>query len=91
MEFKKGDTVTLDRYNHIEDVEIVEIVDIQPSWGLGGGMDYVLDVRGTKIRTSGASIMESKHYKPVPDEDRHCRKNATPQEREEFYLKKFGK
>ena len=71
LEFKIGDTVTLDRYNHIDDVEVVKIVDIQPSWGPGGGFDYIMDVKGTKIRSTGMSIMESKDYVPVPDEDRH--------------------
>ncbi len=73
MEFKIGDTVTLDRYNHIDDVRIVKIVDIQPKWFGADGFDYVMDVEGTKIRSSGISIMESKDYIPVPYEDRHCK------------------
>ena len=71
LEFKIGDTVTLDRYNHIDDVEVVKIVDIQPKWFGADGFDYVMDVKGTKIRSTGISIVESKHYVPVPDEDRH--------------------
>jgi hypothetical protein len=89
-EFAIGDTVTLDRYNHIDDVEVVKIIDIQPSWGPGGGIEYIMDVKGVKIRSNGKSIMESKHYEPCPEEDRHYRKNATVLEIEDFWDKKRG-
>lgn len=91
MEFKIGDTVTLDRYNHIDDVEVVKIVDIQPSWSPAGGFDYVMDVNGVMIRSSGRSIMESKDYIPVPDEERHYRKNATLQEKENYWDRLLGR
>ena len=91
MEFSIGDTVTLDRYNHIDDVQVVKIVDIQPSWGIGGGFDYVMDVNGVMIRSRGVSIMESKDYKPVPDEDRHHRLDANWLEIEKFYDNKLGR
>ena len=74
MEFNIGDTVTLDRYNHIDDVEVVKIIDIVDSWSPGGGKEYVMDVNGVHIRSTGMSLMESKHYVPVPDEDRHEKK-----------------
>jgi hypothetical protein len=93
LEFKIGDTVTLDRYNHIDDVEVVKIVDIQPSWSPAGGMDYIMDVRGVKIRSNGKSIMESKDYEPVPDEDRHelrDKKRMTAKELK-IHWNKFGR
>ena len=94
LEFQVGDTVTLDRYNHIDDVERVKIIDIRESWGPSDDMDYIMDVNGVEIRSSGVSIMESKHYMPVPDEDRHCRKNASIMEQESYWdrvLNKFKK
>ena len=91
MEFKIGDTVTLDRYNHIDDVEKVKIVDIQPSWTNNDSMDYIMDVRGVEIRSSGRSIMESKDYDPVPDEERHYRTKATLQEKEDYWDRLFGR
>jgi hypothetical protein len=79
-EFQIGDTVTLDRYNHIDDVCRAEIIGYDTSFG--GDLMYVLKVWGkdlygeeipstTHIKTTGTSIMESKDYEPVPDEERH--------------------
>ena len=73
IEFKGGDIVTLDRYNHIDDVEVVPIVEVITDHSLYGRLTYVMDVRGTKIKSSGISIMESKYYEPVPDNERHCK------------------
>lgn len=84
MEFKIGDTVTLDRYNHIDDVEKVKIVDIKDRL-ISEGKDYVMDVNGVLITSSGVSIMESKDYKPVPDNERHYRKGATALEIDEYW------
>ena len=85
-EFEIGDTVTLDRYNHIEDVEVVNVVGYGTiGWGEHERLTYIMDVKGVKIQSTGISIMESKFYEPAPDEDRHCRKNASPQEREEYW------
>jgi hypothetical protein len=90
-EFKIGDTVTLDRYNHIDDVETVEIVDYGfIGWGGNERLTYKMNVRGVIIESTGISIMESKNYEPCPDEDRHYRKNATALEIEEFWDKKLG-
>jgi len=74
-EFKIGDIVTLDRYNHIDDVEKVEVV------GYGNmltseTLTYKMNVKGLIIQSTGGSIMESKLYNPVPDEERHFRKGA---------------
>ena len=70
IEFKVGDIVTLDRYNHIEDVHVVKIVNIVDDHFTDKKL-YVMDVNGVHIRSTGISIMESKYYKPVNDEDRH--------------------
>ncbi len=71
-EFKIGDTVTLDRYNHIEDVEKVKVVgyDKMP---ISKTLTYKMDVKGIIIESTGSSIMESKNYNPVDDRDRYQR------------------
>lgn len=69
-EFQIGDTVTLDRYNHIDDVERVKIVGYG-EMPVSGTLTYKMNVHGTIISSTGVSIMESKYYEPVPDEDRH--------------------
>lgn len=71
-EFKIGETVTLDRYNHIDDVETVKIIGYG-NLPISGDITYKMNVNGTIIGSTGISIMESKHYKPVADEDRHPR------------------
>ena len=71
-EFKVGDTVTLDRYNHIDDVQKVKIVGFG-EMPISKTLTYKMDVNGTIIDSTGVSIMESKYYKPVADEDRHCK------------------
>lgn len=91
-EFKIGQTVTLDRYNHIDDVEKVKVVDYSTAgWGENVRIAYVMDVNGTKITSTGMSIMESKDYVPVPDEDRHCRRGASIVEKEAFWDKVLNK
>ncbi len=91
-EFNIGDTVTLDRYNHIDDVETVKIVDYGTiGWGENERLAYKMDVKGTIITSTGISIMESKDYEPCPDEDRHHRKNATVLEIERYWDKKTGR
>ena len=89
-EFAIGDTVTLDRYNHIDDVEVVKVVGYgSVGWGENERLAYKMDVKGTIITSTGISIMESKDYEPCPEEDRHCRKNATLLEREQYWDKKY--
>ncbi len=70
-EFEIGDTVTLDRYNHIDDVIKVEVT----SYGqmpFSKRLTYRLARNGWFIcETTGGSIMESKDYKPADDKDRH--------------------
>jgi hypothetical protein len=68
-EFQIGDTVTLDRYNHVDDCETVKVVGYGEM--LSGTLTYKMDVHGTIIESTGKSIKESKLYEPVPDEDRH--------------------
>lgn len=72
-EFKIGDTVTLDRYNHIDDVEKVKVVGYGEML-LSKRLTYKMDVGGVEIQSTGGSIMESKLYEPVPEEDRHQKK-----------------
>lgn len=69
-EFKIGDTVTLDRYNHIDDVERVNVVGYG-EMPISGTLTYKMNVGGMEIQSTGISIMESKLYEPVPEEDRH--------------------
>jgi len=90
VEFKIGDTVTLDRYNHIDDVEVVKVVGYG-EMPISGTLTYKMDVRGVICESTGGSIMESKLYEPVSEEDRHCKKNATPLEREQYWDKKFNR
>ena len=89
-EFKIGQTVTLDRYNHIDDAEKVKVVAYGTvGWGDSERLAYKMDVNGTIITSTGMSIMESKDYVPVPDEDRHCRRGASIMEQETFWDKVF--
>jgi len=91
-EFAIGDTVTLDRYNHIDDVEVVKVVGYGTvGWGENERLTYKMDVRGVIIESTGISIMESKDYDPAPDHERHYRKNATVLEIEEYWDKKFNR
>lgn len=83
MEFKIGDTVTLDRYNHIDDVQKVKIIGYTTS--IGGYKLYEMNVNGVIISSSGKCIMESKHYDPVDDKDRHYKEGSTPREIEEYW------
>lgn len=69
-EFKLGATVTLDRYNHIDDVEICTVIGYG-RMPISENITYKLDVNGVVISSTGVSIMESKYYIPVDDKDRH--------------------
>ena len=74
-EFKIGDTVTLDRYNHIDDAEVVKIVGYG-EMPMSKRLTYKMNVKGIIIESTGKSIMESKDYEPVADKDRHDKINA---------------
>ena len=87
-EFKIGDTVTLDRYNHIDDVEVVKVVGYG-EMPMSKTLTYKMSVHGTIIESTGGSIMESKLYDPVPEEDRHHRLKASPLEKEKYWDKKL--
>jgi len=89
-EFKVGDIVTLDRYNHIDDVEVVKVVGYG-EMPLSGTLTYKMDVNCIIIDSTGGSIMESKLYNPVPDEDRHHKIGISVMEREEYWDKKLGR
>lgn len=73
-EFQIGDKVTLDRYNHIEDVQSVKIVGYG-QMPISKTLTYKMNVNGIIIESTGGSIMESKYYNPVEDKDRHQRIN----------------
>lgn len=90
LEFNIGDTVTLDRYNHIDDVESVKVVGYG-SMLMSNRLTYKMDVRGIKIDSTGGSIMESKLYDPVPDDERHCKIGVSPMEQEKFWDKALGR
>ena len=83
-EFKIGDTVTLDRYNHIEDVVTVKVIGYG-EMPMSKTLTYRMDVNGVVIESTGGSIMESKKYVPVDDRDRHHRLKASPSEIEEYW------
>ena len=69
-EFKIGDIVTLDRYNHIDDVERAKIIGYG-QMPVSKTLTYKMDVKGVIIESTGVSIMESKLYEPAPDDERH--------------------
>jgi hypothetical protein len=69
-EFQIGDTVTLDRYNHVDDAVRVKVVGYGQML-ISKTLTYKMNVNGTIIESTGASIKESKFYEPVPQEDRH--------------------
>ena len=78
-EFKIGQKITLDRYNHIEDVIKTKIVafvafNVFKPEVLDG---YLFIINGTKIVTRNMSIMESKNYTPVDAKDRHTKEGVT--------------
>ena len=83
-EFQIGDTVTLDRYNHIDDVNVVKVVGYN-TMPMSGRLLYQMDVNGTIIESTGGSIVESKLYSPVPDNERHHRLKASAMEIEEYW------
>ena len=69
-EFRIGETVTLDRYNHIDDTERVKVIGYG-QLPISGTLTYKMDVQGVIIESTGVSIMESKLYRPVHPIDRH--------------------
>ncbi len=87
-EFEIGDKVTLDRYNHIDDVQKVKIVGFG-EMPISGTLTYKMDVNGIVIESTGISIVESKYYNPVDDKDRCCRLKATALEIEEYWNKRL--
>jgi hypothetical protein len=87
-EFKIGDTVTLDRYNHIDDVERVKVTGYG-EMPMSGTLTYKMDVKGTTIESTGGSIMESKLYNPVADEDRHHKIGISYIEQEKYWNQKL--
>ena len=91
-EFKIGKKVTLDRYNHVDDAEVVKVVGYGTiGWGDNERLAYKLDVKGTIITSTGLCIKESKNYVPCPEEDRHYKIGASIKEQEEHWDKKLNK
>ena len=86
-EFNIGDTVTLDRYNHIEDAQKVKVIGYGRMF-VSNRLTYKLDVDGVEIKSTGISIMESKLYSPVPEKDRHHRLKASFIEIEKYWDRK---
>lgn len=75
-EFKIGDTVTLDRYNHIDDVERVKVIGYGET--ISKQPTYKMRVNDITIESVGTCIMESKFYDPVPDKERGGKKYKIP-------------
>jgi hypothetical protein len=71
-EFNIDAEVTVDRYNHIDDVQKGTVVGYDTS--IGGTQLYRIDIRGIEILTSGMSIKESKIYDPLPEIQRHAKR-----------------
>ena len=91
-EFKIGKTVTLDRYNHVDDAERVKIVDYGTiGWGEGERLSYIMDVKGTKISSTGKCIKESKLYDPVPDDERHHKIGIGTAAKERYWDRILGR
>jgi hypothetical protein len=76
-EFEIGDEIRLDRYSHIDDVDVCAVVSIGRTM-MGHDVQYTLmvidDDSEILIRSTGRCIMESKYYVPCPDEDRKPKK-----------------
>ena len=72
-EFKIGEFVTLDRYNHIDEMERVMVIGYG-SMPISNDLTYKMMVKGVLIESTGVSIVESKNYVPVPIEERHKNK-----------------
>jgi len=90
VEFQIGDIVTLDRYNHIDDVETVEVTGygVMP---VSGTLTYKMSVKGTTIESTGKSIMESTKYEPAPAEDRHHKIGISYADQEKYWEEKKKK
>jgi len=69
-EFKIGDTVTVDRYNHIDD-KSVGIIEEYTTVPFTERLMYGININGIVIHTTGISIVESVKYEPVPLNERH--------------------
>jgi hypothetical protein len=69
-EFKAGDEVTVDRYNAKGEEVKTKIERINPGF-TGQDWWYVVLINGVEIQVRGGSIVESKYYDPVPDDQRH--------------------
>lgn len=82
-EFKVGDTVRVDRYNHIDDIERGVIVGYG-RMPLSGRLTYKINLGELVIQSTGISIMESKHYIPVSDNERHEKKGRYIQPEKNF-------
>lgn len=72
LEFKENDVVTVDRYNHIDDVQKGTILSFDV-WN--DKIIYKIDIDGVTISTSGLCIMESKYYEPLPANERHAKRD----------------
>jgi len=90
MEFKIGDTVTLDRYNHFNDKETVKIVGFGEML-ISKRLTYKMNVNGTIIESTGQSIMESRLYEPVPEHERHYKKGSSAIEIDKYWDNKLKK
>jgi hypothetical protein len=74
-EFNIGDVVTLDRYNHIDDAQKVVIVGYG-EMPISKRITYKMRVDDITIESTGVSIIESEHYVPVPENQRHQKKKT---------------
>ena len=72
MEFEIGDTVTVDRYNHIDDMSMGVVVDLVPFSTFDHKPNaYAIVINRCRIVCKGGSIVESKYYNPLPQNERN--------------------
>jgi hypothetical protein len=69
-EFTVDTPVTVDRYNHISNPSKGIIVGYAEA-PVSKTLLYQIDIDGCIIKTSGLSIVESKFYSPLSENERH--------------------
>ena len=77
-EFKIDEVVTVDRYNHIDDVEKGIVVGHNTT--IGGETLYKIKLKDIQISTTGKCIVESKHYDPLPEKERNAKRSSYTRE-----------
>jgi hypothetical protein len=69
-EFDIDEIVTVDRYNHIDDVQQGIIVGFG-TMPISNRLTYKINIGNTIIQCTGNSIVESEYYVPALENERH--------------------